>query len=51
MNHFFKKLTLFLMLFSFTIIIAQDSAVKRQLNRMNSAINNQNAHILSLIHI
>ena len=48
MNHFLKKLTLFLMLFSFTIIIAQDSAVKRQLNRMNSAINSQNAHIDSL---
>ena len=48
MNHLLKNLTLSGLLFSFTFMTAQDSAVKRELNRMNSAINSQNAHIDSL---
>ena len=48
MNHLLKNLTLSGLLFSFTIMMAQDSAVKRELNRMNSAINSQNPHIDSL---
>ena len=48
MNRLFKILTVIVFLFSFTFLFAQDSSTKRELKRMNSSINSQNAHIDSL---
>ena len=48
MNRLFKILTVIVFLLSFTFLFAQDSSTKRELKRMNSSINSQNAHIDSL---
>ena len=48
MNRLSKILALIVFLFSFTFLLAQDSSIKRELKRMNTSINSQNAHIDSL---